>query len=79
MSILLDAYQSIQNMSVANKGTGTTAQPTIAGFGGSVNQAGYGESYGTDDTPYGGDTGKTTTKALTPGSRSRRTTCSWAR
>lgn len=70
MSILLDAYQSIQNMSVANKGTGTTAQPTIAGFGGSVNQAGYGESYGTDDTPYGGDTGKTTTKALTSGGNS---------
>lgn len=63
MSILLDAYQSIQNMSVANKGTGTTAQPTTAGFGGSVNQAGYGDSYGVDDSPYGGDTGKTT-KAL---------------
>ena len=67
MSILLDAYQSIQNMSVANKGTGTTAQPTTAGFGGSVNQAGYGESYGVDDSPYGGDTGKSTPKALSGG------------
>lgn len=56
MSIILDAYQSIQNMSVANKGTGTTAQPTTAGFGGSVNQAGYSDSYGVDDSPYGGDT-----------------------
>jgi len=64
MSTLLDAFNSVRDMSVANKGTGSTAQPTIAGFGGSVNQAGYSDSYGTDDSPYGGDTGK---KALTSG------------
>jgi hypothetical protein len=55
-------------MSVANKGTGSTSQPTNTGFGGSVNATGYNETYGEGDI-YGG--GGETKTALSNGSAAK--------
>jgi hypothetical protein len=55
-------------MSVANKGSGSTAQPTNTGFGGAVNATGYNETYGEGDI-YGG--GGETKTALSNGSAAK--------
>jgi hypothetical protein len=57
-------------MSVANKGSGSTAQPTNTGFGGSVNATGYNETYGEGDI-YGGGGGEDSKTALSNGSAAK--------
>lgn len=51
MSSLLDAYQSIQNMQVANQGRTTTPTPTSRGAGGGSVAQSVNESYGEDEKP----------------------------
>lgn len=66
MSALLDAYQSIQNMQVANQGRTTTPTPTSRGAGGGSVSQSVNESYGEDEKPIneGGQISRSLNRAV---------------